>query len=392
MAPLLVMVLLCSACGEDSDPRNDQNDGNTSTSQERPSQPNDGGAPQAPSALDNRPVGLVASPAEHDFGRIRDQEPVTTTFKIRNVTEEDIEIETVRTSCACVRYEMSERRIKAGGEVDVQVTYDPRGRYAKDQKLVIFAPKNRNLKPMSVKVRVNIINDLTMDPRILSFGNNLRVGRDTIPQDLKIVSRVKDFRLTNWKVIEAGTNMEDSRWKVQHLGEEPGEDGGEPITVHKLKVAFSGSDEAGRIVRRLVIPTGLDHQKELACTLVVSVVGVIQVLPEAFYLGGQTTGSNFSVDLALRCFNGQPLKITGMSVEGAEDLGLKLGEPRSDPRRRGFVLIPVTGTVSKDPKNFNPRGALILKTDQAEQPVVRVPVIATVLRAPIGGKSDSGGR
>ena len=63
---------------------------------------------------------------EFDFGDVEKGIPVSTTFTFRNVSDEPIVVEIVRSTCGCTVSDWSEVPIEPGKTGDIKVIYDAR--------------------------------------------------------------------------------------------------------------------------------------------------------------------------------------------------------------------------------------------------------------------------
>jgi hypothetical protein len=101
------------------------------------------------------PPVIEIIPASYDFGDIP-YKKVETTFKIKNLGGENLEILGVSTSCGCTKAYAKENIIPPGGETELIVTFDPN---LMDYKVVgkvfraVFVSSN---DPLNEEVRIDI--------------------------------------------------------------------------------------------------------------------------------------------------------------------------------------------------------------------------------------------
>jgi hypothetical protein len=67
---------------------------------------------------------IEITPASYDFGDVPYQE-VEAILLIKNVGDEDLEINGISTSCGCTKAYAKEKVIKPGGKTELIVTFDP---------------------------------------------------------------------------------------------------------------------------------------------------------------------------------------------------------------------------------------------------------------------------
>lgn len=70
------------------------------------------------------PVIEWVTPTSHDFGDIRHREPVVFDFEFKNLTDEPITIDNVRTTCGCTASAWSEVPTFPDSIGTIKITYD----------------------------------------------------------------------------------------------------------------------------------------------------------------------------------------------------------------------------------------------------------------------------
>jgi hypothetical protein len=73
---------------------------------------------------------------EHDFGTIKEGEKVTHLYKFKNTGAVPLIIESVRPSCGCTAPNWSKEPIPVGGEGEVEVVFDSKGKPNAQNKTV----------------------------------------------------------------------------------------------------------------------------------------------------------------------------------------------------------------------------------------------------------------
>jgi len=80
------------------------------------------------------PAKYLISEREWDFGLVKPGEKPTHIFKISNEGDEELIIDRVRASCACIKTSISTTRIKAGKSAELTATFDTTGYEGKIKK------------------------------------------------------------------------------------------------------------------------------------------------------------------------------------------------------------------------------------------------------------------
>ncbi len=88
---------------------------------------------------------------DYDFGTIEEDVPVTTTFILTNISEKEIQIDNIRTTCGCTSPDWTQRVIEPQDTAHVLVEYDAKdkGEFAKVIKVFL----NRQRKGESLFIQ-----------------------------------------------------------------------------------------------------------------------------------------------------------------------------------------------------------------------------------------------
>lgn len=113
-------------------------------------------APHSPNQAHLAPKKVVEwlTERDHDFGKMRHERPKSFVFRFKNIAEEPILLETVRTTCGCTAARWTESPIGPGETGEINVEYDAyqRGNFSK--KIRVFF--NRQRKPELLWIRGNV--------------------------------------------------------------------------------------------------------------------------------------------------------------------------------------------------------------------------------------------
>lgn len=119
---------------------------------------------------------LLFEQTEWNFGTINEEDgKVSHTFHYRNISDGFVTIERVYSSCGCTTGEYSRRALKAGGEGEFTVVFDPTergGRVAKSITIVCADDKGRNT--LYIKGRVKARPRSVEDSHPYELGGGVR--------------------------------------------------------------------------------------------------------------------------------------------------------------------------------------------------------------------------
>lgn len=100
---------------------------------------------------------LLFEEVEWNFGTIEESDGVVShTFRYHNTTDRFVTIERVYSSCGCTTGEYSRRPLKAGGEGEFTVLFNPEGREGRvDKTVTITYDQGRGRTELRIKGRIN---------------------------------------------------------------------------------------------------------------------------------------------------------------------------------------------------------------------------------------------
>lgn len=122
---------------------------------------------------------LEISPKEHDFGEVQFGKQARTSFTVRNVGNQALVIDRVRTSCGCTRAELSSKDLPRNESTELTVTFDSSGLTAgKKVKTVFLESNDRNSPVTRVNIFATVIREIIVEPerlvtRLAGFNDRL---------------------------------------------------------------------------------------------------------------------------------------------------------------------------------------------------------------------------
>jgi hypothetical protein len=103
---------------------------------------------------------IEITPRSFDFGTAKYGEVLETTFQIKNLGNQTLEIKRVATSCACTKGRVDKKRLSPGEETELFVTYETgamSGPYAKGEQERIVYVKSNDPKNPQVEVIIKAV-------------------------------------------------------------------------------------------------------------------------------------------------------------------------------------------------------------------------------------------
>lgn len=122
------------------------------------------------------PMSLVFDTTVWDMGRIDEEAgAVSHTFHYRNEADHSVAIERVYSSCGCTTSDYSRKPLKAGGEGELVVTFDPEGRQGRVEKsITLVYDGGRGRTELTVKGKVKPRPRAVADEFPYELGGGLR--------------------------------------------------------------------------------------------------------------------------------------------------------------------------------------------------------------------------
>lgn len=139
------------------------------------------------SSLGRGPV-IQFDHTEHDFGEADAGEDVTHVFHFRNVEDEVLRIEKVRTSCGCTGALVSEKDAAPGGTGEIEARFRTRGYRGPVQKSLTVESSDPRSKQVRLTIRRKVLSEFTIEPRSINWGT-VRKGDVPWPVESSIQGR-----------------------------------------------------------------------------------------------------------------------------------------------------------------------------------------------------------
>lgn len=164
---------------------------------------------------------LLFEQTEWDFGTINEEDgKVSHTFHYRNISDGFVTIERVYSSCGCTTGEYSRRALKAGGEGEFTVVFDPTergGRVAKSITLVYDNGEGRTT--LYIKGRVKARPRSVEDDYPYELGGGVRSDSSFKPFGKVAVGKTKSMTValanTSEKSVTLGIQWEKQSGELE---------------------------------------------------------------------------------------------------------------------------------------------------------------------------------
>lgn len=300
---------------------------------------------------------LVFEEAQHDFGKMGENQTVKHTFKFKNEGDATLVIGDIKTTCGCTGTLLSQREIPPGGEGFVEVSYHS-GTIGGQRRKSVFVKSN---DPQHASVKLDIMADVIVPvevkPRMLYWvaernEKSMRTIELLYNPDLKV----------DIQKIEISSPAFSASYRPEDKPDVKG---------YAIDIDYDGSLPIGNIQEKVVILTDNQKYPKIEVGLRGKVVGPVKVIPDAVALGVIKADQ-----LPVRTFRVYDTAKNDFAITSVEStsplLSYKMnqkGNPKKYEISVKLTEMPPVGAFSE---------RLIIKTNDPSAPIIEVPVYAYV--------------
>jgi len=329
----------------------------------------------------------------HDFGKISDDDKVTTVFPFTNLGGETLIITNVRTSCGCTVPELTQKEYAPGQSGQITVTFNPAGKRGQNIKAIHVTTNDPEHPVVKLEISALVEPRIWMEPYALQFMQMTKGQKAA--QQAKIYSvdptfKV-DFMTTSAPDVLAAKILDRGTTNLR----------GRKVSVTTVEVELLGATKIGRTHEVVTIRTSDKKKPRISLNVMLDVVGDLTIRPSRVWIGMLHPGDSFEKEFVLSSRSGKPFKITTDSIECTGDPQIEARieplETNTPPVKAGQdATIQPAGTkrlfgyrirlVGVAPERVLPMvGTLHLKTDSPDQPNFDVPFRGTMRLKPRDG-------
>ncbi len=295
---------------------------------------------------------------EHDFGTVVRGSQPEHRFVIENVFKEDIQIESVNSSCGCTSVSLEKRNLKTWEKAELVARFNTVGFSGQRQATVTVRFSAPYTGEVQLAVRGNIRTDLQIAPGDINFGtvNPASSPRQTV--------EVRKFGNANWRIV-------DVRSTFPHIGVSLSETQRDQNRVNYiLSASLKPTVPAGQLQGELVI-VATDGAQELKLPIQFSgkVVTALQVSPPVLDLANVKPGETVTRKVILKAE--QPFRVKDVTCENT-DFAVQAD---AESRKTHFIEVSYKGSLTPGQQ----QAELHFLTDLSDQPTAVLPAIVNVI-------------
>lgn len=329
-------------------------------------------APAAPVAL---PPALEMGATTFDWGSIPDTDPVSHTFKFKNITDKTIKI-AVSASCGCTVGKLAKDTLAPGEEGDATATFNPAGRTgAQTKQLTVTVTEPQGMfaqQTMTLSSNVRALVQIEPQKTFLTDVDH-REGQQA---KLTITVRKADTRLA---AVES--NNEFIKATLGETTEET--ENNEKISKTVVNLDVGKGAPIGSLNGQLVLRTSDAAAKPVTTFVGADVIGDIRATPPSTMIRAAAPGAAITAQMKIDTRSGKAFKVMSLELDGRSDLKLVADFSPSDDGKT--YMITVSGVAPDQPGLV--QGAIVVGTDSEGGESIRVPFTMTVPRTPGAAKA-----
>ena len=300
------------------------------------------------------PVPLAFAPeTEHDFGKALGGSEIKHTFAIQNIGQKALKILSVTETCACTAAVVSQHEIPAGanGMIEAVLKVPSENTLVEESISVFTDDPTQNTVTLTLKGQAFI--PLKTFPARLAFGNQKHF-QSPLTKKLSLHTESKVL------ILGVRTDSEHLRAKL--------DDG----KIPHVEVQLLPTMPIGQFSHRLLVDYQYEGKETVHDVFIFGeVLGAFRVMPKRFFFGLVKGPKAVSKTTTISSLDDQPFKI--MSVESTvKAVTVTVTKSTGENRYR------ITTTI--DPKSASGElsGEVVIKTDNAIQPTLRIPFFGII--------------
>lgn len=244
-----------------------------------------------------------------DMGTILDTEPVSGTIRFRNSGNMSLTVPSVSSTCGCTVAELPKNEFEPGESVELEVTFDPRGKTAgRHEQTVTFRTNDRANPMVAVKVRAFIKPLISIEPLQVNLG---AVTKHTRKETLiSLTGSQESFEAFHVTLVGDGAKYFD----VEILGTDPLQVEGETVARTDILVSLRDDAPPGRAQALAAIRTNEDRRKLVTVPVGAQVEGDVVINPTRMSLGTLSVGRQVDEVIEIRHGRNEAFRITGVEL------------------------------------------------------------------------------
>lgn len=277
----------------------------------------------------------------HDFGVVAKDSKAVHDFEFQNIFEEDIHIAGIRSSCGCVKTQITKHTLKTWEKGTVRAVFNTKTRSGANSSTLTVIIDRPYPAEVQLSVRGYIRADVLFEPGSVAFGE-VEEGQGA---ERKI--KVSHTGGANWEIVDV--RSANPHFEVA-LGDRRANFG---RVTYEMLVRLKKDAPVGYIHDQLTIVTNDSYKAALELPVQGSVTSPLSVSPAALFLGALKPGEVTQKQLFVR--GSKPFTITSIECTGGS---FEFTVPEG---AKPAHLVPVTFTAGTESGSISEK--IEIKTD-----------------------------
>ncbi len=322
----------------------------------------------------NRPV-IDFDTKSKDLGRVEEGTKLEFYYEITNKGNEPLKISKVKGSCGCTNVRVEKDELAPGEITKLLGVFNSKGRPGLQTKTITVTSNDPRQSNATLTFKTYVSQEISVKPRSIGFyrvSNEALTTRTLqIDSTADIPLEIKDIKVTGTDIVEA---------RVQSQGPLPLDrdaktSGTKEGTRTVIELSIQPGVPIGRQRGKLEITTNHPKKPLLEVPISADVTGDLSVSPRLLFYNRAKPGEPATRGLVVSSSSGTPFNITGVEA-GDVPVTWKYGESDKPEVQR----ITFTLTLPEDQQQGGYNAQITLKTDHPRQPLIELPVRASVRR------------
>jgi len=308
---------------------------------------------------------IVCPEPEFDFGRSDNIKKVEHQYVVRNEGKADLTIHQVKASCGCTAAKLDKDKLAPGEQTNINVSLDLRNRKGSQKKTISVMSNDPATPTLTLTLKGEAVPVVAVEPEILNFGTIT----DDAPVTKTLTLRAAKEGVT-FHVKEVTMKNSQLQFTMETKEIEAGK-------AYEISATAPGGLKPGGYGGQIEISTDFPDNPIFRVTATLRVLGAFQVTPQRIMLQSNPDAPATTQQI-IQVAPGrvQDFEITEV-VPPIPAIKFTL-----EPKRGKTAVVKLTEVPVSDELTGK---ELIIKTNNAENPEIRVPfqVVKGMRRGPL---------
>jgi hypothetical protein len=294
---------------------------------------------------------------EHKFGVVARGAKAEFRFPIKNLYVEDVEIQSVRSSCGCTTPELTQTVLKTFETAELVAHFNTRSFTGEKDATITVTFSKPFFAAVQVHVSGYIRSDVVLNPGSVDLGSieQGKPAEKTI--DINYAGR------SDWRVLDVQTANPKLSAALTETGRTSGQ------VSYKLSVKLADDAPVGYIKDQLILVTNDVRAKQIPVDVEGRVAAEVSISPASLFMGVLQPGQKATKQLVIRAK--KEFRVKSVTCED----GSFTFQTNNDSKQ--LHVIPVTFTAGDTPGKISQK--LVIETDLGDVAIPECVVHAQVV-------------